>query len=125
MRPSSMPSTTAADSSRSPRNFGITTPREAARIDEHDGRAVLSDQLDESRIDRRPDAVLALRAVFILSGQPGHVFDRHLDGDLHRLQPPCVHDRDLAVCAAEKTAHLLQRALRGGRADALRLTLAE
>ena len=98
---------------------------EAARIDEHDGRAVLSDQLDESRIDRRPDAVLAFRTVFILSGQPGHVFDRHLDGDLHRLQPPCVHDRDLAVCAAEKTADLLQRALRGREADALRLNLGE
>src|SRR5207245_2945264 len=30
MRPSSIPSTTAAASSRSPRNFGMTTPRETS-----------------------------------------------------------------------------------------------
>ena len=97
--------------------------REPPRVDEDDGRTVGADQLQQARIDRGPDAVLSLRAVFVLVVETRHVLDRHLDPDVHRLQPPGVDDGDLAVAATEEAAHLLQRALRRRQSDSLWLDL--
>ncbi len=96
---------------------------EAARVDEDDGRAVLADELEQTRIDRGPDAVLAFRAVLILGREASHVLDRDLDRHLHRLQAARVDDRHLAVRSAEEPADLFERPLRRRESDALRLHL--
>src|SRR6266851_2594956 len=115
MRPSSIPSTTAAVSTRSPRNFGMKTPR----VDEHDRGAMVADELEEARVDRRPDAVRRLAGI-VVGLQLRHVLDRDLDLDLHRLQAAGVDDGHVAAGPAEEFRHLFQRALGGGQSDSLR-----
>ncbi len=95
-----------------------------AGVDEHDGRAMLPYELEQTWIDRRPDAVGRLAAL-ILDVEAGHVLDRDLDTDLHRLQPAGVDERDLAVGPSEEPADLFKRALSRGQADALRLDLGD
>ena len=90
---------------------------EAPRVDEHDRRVVRLDELEQARVDGRPDAVLHCAAV-VLRGQARHVVHRHLDGDLHRLQPSGVDDRDLPGPSKE-SRDLLQWALRGRKSDPL------
>src|SRR5438046_10762841 len=82
---------------------------------------MLTDERQQARIDRRPDAVPALGAILVLGGQARHVLDRDLDSDLHRFQAPGVDHRHLAVRAAEEAADLLEWSLRRRQADALGL----
>ena len=91
------------------------------RVDEDDCRAVPANELEQARIDRRPDAVHAPGAVLVLSGQPGHVLHRDLDPHLHRFEPPGVDDRHVAARPAQEPANLFEGPLRGGKADPLRL----
>ena len=83
-------------------------------------------------MDRRPDAApRALRRPadhgcrsapgLDAALQLGHVLDRDLDRDLHRLAVPGVDDRDLAAGAAEEPGDLLERPLRRREPDPLRL----
>ena len=103
-----------------PRRDALGQP---ARVDENDRRPMLADELQQARIDRRPDAVLALGAVLVLVCEPRHVLDRHLDPDFHCLQPAGIDDRDLPVGAAEESPHLLEGSLCRRQADALGLDL--
>ena len=96
--------------------------RQASRVDEDDRRAMRLDQLEQSRVDRGPDAVEGA-ARLLLRGESRHVLDRDLDAHLHRLQPAGVDDGHLAAGAAEESRDLLQRPLRRRQADALRLRL--
>ncbi len=81
---------------------------------------MVADQLQESRIDRRPDAVRRLAGI-VVGLQLRHVLDWDLDLDLHRLQAAGVDDGHVAAGPAEEFRHLFQRALGGGQSDPLRL----
>ena len=112
---------------------------QAARVHEHDRGTVRADQLEQLRVDRGPDRRRRRRATGrrrpqdvghrarSLDGAPelGHVLDRDDDLDLERLAVPGVDDRDgagsrSAVWPAEEPRDLVERALRGRQADALR-----
>ncbi len=84
---------------------------QTAGVDEDDCRAVLSDQLEDARMDRRPDAPAwslllspdhRCRPAIRLSPplEVRHVVNRDLDRDLHRLDASGVDDGDLAICAS-------------------------
>ena len=103
-------------------------------VDEDDGRAVLSDQLENARVDRRPDAAprpLLLRADhrgrpavhFRSSLEVGHVIDRDLDRDLQLLHAAGVDDAYLSIRPAQEMRRFTQRALGRGQANPLRLGL--
>ena len=93
---------------------------------------MLPDQLQQSRVDGRPDAAGAgvcspaegggrSARELLTVAQVRHVVDRHLDGHLERLAAACVHDRDLAVGPAQEPRHLVQRPDGGREADPLRV----
>jgi len=102
---------------------------QATRVDEDDCRVVLTDQLQQPGMDRRPDAppwhprlrFSHAAATGRSSLQVRHVLHRHLDGDLHGLASTCIDEVDLAADPAEEAAHLLQRALGRREPDPLRL----
>ena len=96
----------------------------AAVVDEHDRGLVALDQVQQLRVDRRPDrpaggAVARHRLDVGLDVRLAHVLDRHLDAHVERLAHADVDQRALAAGPREEAAHLLQRALRGGQPDSL------
>ena len=99
--------------------------RQPPGVDEHDGAAVALDQLQEPRVDGRPDRLsgqdLVGHHLGRVSLQVAHVLDGHFDRDLQRLAAAGVDDGDLARGAGQELAHLFQRALGRAKADALRI----
>jgi hypothetical protein len=83
-----------------------------------------ADQLEQTGIDRRPDAVCRLPRI-VIELQLRHVLDRDLDLHLHRLETARVDDGHVARSAAEELGHLLERSLCCGEADSLRLDLGQ
>ena len=112
--------------------------REPPVVDEHDRRAVLADELQELRVDRRPDrlAVALGAGVHLLAvggrrvrerargRQLAHVLDGHDDLQVELLRAARVDELDRAA-AGDEAADLLERALRGREADALERLLDE
>src|SRR5205814_1274554 len=97
----------------------------AAVVDEQDRRAVLLDQLQQLRIDRRPDrapgcrdAVRHLAEVHVRVGL-AHVLDWYAYPQVERLALARVDDGALARRPAQESRHLLERALGRRQADAL------
>ena len=120
----------------------------AAVVDEDDRRGVLANELQQLRVDRRPDrvpvgrvaghldvgragagelrltvAVRGRRHVGVRAGV-GHVLDRHDDLEVHLLGDARVDDLALAARADEEVGDPLQRALRRREADPLKRLLA-
>ena len=103
--------------------------REATAVHEDERRAVLAHELQESRVDRRPDARARVgargrsAAEFEGLAQTRHVLDRHFDHEIKGLAVTGVHDahrsRSVRIEPAEAARDLFQRALRRGKADAL------
>ena len=83
---------------------------EAAVVDEHDRRAVLLDELEQRRVDRRPDRAALPRLA--------HVLERDDDPQVELLARARVHELDRAP-ARDEAADLLERALGGRETDAL------
>ena len=107
---------------------------EPAVVDEDDRRAVLLDELEDRRVDRRPDRADALLGTRRPSrrrpartrlrergGRPelAQVLDRHDDLEVELLARAGVDELDRAV-AGDEAADLLERALRRREADPLR-----
>ena len=103
---------------------------EPAAVREDDGRAVGPDQLEQPRVDRRPDARphVAERdgAAGLLVGredlaEAGHVLDRDDDLELEGLAAPGIDDLDLAPRPdpAEEAGDGLERPLRRRQPDPL------
>ena len=106
---------------------------EAAAVGEDDRAAMAPDELEDPRVDRRPDArpqVAARRraAGLLLERQDlahrRHVVDRDDDLEVERLARPGIDDGDVAVRAdaAQEPGDRLERPLRGGQADPLHRT---
>ena len=106
---------------------------QAPVVDEDDRRAVLLDELEDRRVDRRPDragvrlvAGVHLDAVLhhrlgelVRRAELAQVLDRHDDLEIEILARAGVDELDRAV-AGDEAADLLQRALRRREADPLR-----
>jgi hypothetical protein len=107
----------------------------APRVAEDQGRVVRADQLDEARVDVRPDAGARFgRQVDGPVGggrgvqcELGHVVDRDDDLQLQILARAGVDDRDgtrpFGRVTPEEVRDLVERALRGRQRDALRRSL--
>ena len=97
---------------------------EAAVVDEHDRRAVLLDEPEKLRVDRRPDrarAPFGARAGERVGGalaRLAHVLDRDGDAQVELLREPGVDEAD-GPCARDEAPDLLHRPLRRREADAL------
>ncbi len=113
----------------------------AAVVDEHDRRRVGLDELQQLRVDRRPDGgagrlapgervegvvggVRGLRRIggrreVARGGRFGHRVHGNLDAQVELLGCACVDDGDLALGAYQEAPDLLQRVLGGAQADAL------
>src|SRR5207244_3002670 len=99
-------------------------------VGEDDRRAVGLDQLEQPRVDRRPDArshvAVGHRAAGLLVGREdlakaSHVLDGDDDLELERLARAGIDDLDLAARpdAAEEASDGLERPLRRRQPDAL------
>ncbi len=99
-------------------------------VGEHDRAAVAPDQLEDPRVDRRPDAGAQVRAGRRSAGllvrrqdlaHRGHVVDRDDHLELERLARAGIDDLDLATRtdAGHEPPDRLERALRGRQADPL------
>ena len=111
---------------------------QAAVVDEDDRGAMLLDEPQHLRIDRRPDRVRAVlgAAVHLLTvGRHGlregsgrcelaHVLDRDDHLEIEILARACIHDRDRPT-AADEAADLLDRPLGRREADPLDRALGE
>ena len=107
--------------------------REAPAVDEDDRRPVLSDELEDRRVDGRPDRARG-------RARPGrdvapvdhgrlarrdrrvelpHVLERDDDLEVELLAPPCVHELDVASGPCDEAPDLLHGSLRRRQADAL------
>ncbi len=98
---------------------------QAPAVREHDGAAVGADQLDQARVDGRPDPRRPAAMPLLVLDDPFAADRLHLfDGDLDRQVQPRrlrrVDQRDRPV-APQEPANLVQRALRGGQANPLRI----
>ncbi len=107
-----------------------------ARVAEDDRGVVLADELQDLRVDCRPDTATCLRpdcrVTGLLAGRPhlaglGHVLDRHADRQLERLARARVHDLDFPRLprparphAAEESGDRFHRPLRRRKPDPLR-----
>ena len=99
----------------------------AAVVDEDQRRAVLLDQLQQLRVDRRPDRLAgrlvagALERVELDAGvaRLDHRLHGHVDLQVQRLAHAGVDHRARALGADEEAADLLERVLRGRQADPL------
>src|SRR3954453_8225428 len=85
----------------------------AAVVDEDDRRAVLLDELEDLRVDRRPDrAARGLAARERVELRPGvgldHRLDRDADLEVQRLADPGVDDPAAALRADEEAPDLLE-----------------
>jgi hypothetical protein len=107
-------------------------------VHEEQRRPVGADQLDEARLDGRPQRRPRRSADRPFAERRGpwrlgrrrrarELFERDLDAQVERLAGARVHDADRprtpnthALAAAQETRHLVERALRGAQADALR-----
>ena len=83
---------------------------EAAVVDEDDRGAVLPHELEERRVDRRPDRVALARLA--------HVLERDDDAEVELLARARIDELDRPA-AGDEAADLLERALGGREADAL------
>jgi len=106
---------------------------EPAVVDENDGRAMSPHEIEDRRVDRRPDRTARLldarthldavgkRRHGKMSGrtQLTHVLDGNDDRKVELLARAGVHQVDLAPRAGDETADLLERALGRGEADSL------
>ena len=98
----------------------------AAAVDEDQRAAVLAHELEQLRVDRRPDRLAgrlhagALERIE-LDVRVGldHRLDRHVDLEVERLAHAGVHDRAGALRADEEAADLLERVLGRAQADPL------
>ena len=98
----------------------------AAAVDEDQRAAVLFDELEQLRVDRRPDRLArrlhagALERVE-LDVRVGldHRLDGHVDLEVERLAHAGVDDRAGALRADQEAADLLERVLGGAQADPL------
>ena len=95
-------------------------------VDEHDRRAVRADQLEQDRMDRRPDrgTVNAPLGRVARSRELGHVVDGHDHLELELFAHAGVDDRHVALPAelrepAQEPGDLVERALRGRQPDPL------
>ena len=114
----------------------------AAAVHEHDGGPVLLHQSQQLGIDRRPDRALGDRGLaetrahqvpasgrrahalerridHVVGVRLAHVLHRHVDLHVERLADARVHHLALPAGADQEAAHLLERALRGRKTDAL------
>ena len=90
---------------------------------------MLTDELEQARMDRRPDRDAAVgpahgaRTELERIAEARHVLDRHFDGELERLPAARVDDAHWSCAAlaepAEEARDLIERALRRGETDAL------
>jgi hypothetical protein len=94
---------------------------QAAAVDENERRAVRPDQLQQARVDGRPDRRARLRpkdraraAVGFQHGRVGHVLDGYDDVDLEPLALTHIDQRHRALRPAQEATDLVQRPL-GGR----------
>ena len=103
---------------------------QASTIGEDDRALVGTDQLQDARVDRRPDAAPGVGAdrrparLLLLRedlAERGHVVDRDDHLELEGLAGAGIDDRDLTVRAeaAEETCDRVERSLGGAEADAL------
>ena len=103
---------------------------QAPAVDEDQRAPVGPDQLEDARVDRRPDAHPPLAAAhraarLVLRGQglaeTAHVLHGDDDLEVERLARPGIHQRHAAALAApsEEAPDRLQRALGGREADPL------
>ncbi len=117
---------------------GRQTLGEPPAVDEHDRRTVRPHQLEQARMDRRPDRAAREGIGGHLAegvadcrrerlSEPRHVLDRHLDAQVEGLLRSGVDDRDRprlpraqALAAAQEARDLLERALRRREPDPLR-----
>src|SRR5207248_3648154 len=92
---------------------------QAAVVDEDDRRAVRADELDERRVDRRPDRTRLPALLATLAARLAHVVDRDDDLEVELLRDARIDELDPAAARHEPT-DLLQRALRRREANSLR-----
>jgi hypothetical protein len=108
------------------RNFLLGSLVEAQReplgeppvVDEHDRGAVRTDELDERRVDRRPDRARLPTLLSALASGLAHVLHRDDDLEVELLGDPGVNQRD-RLSARDELADLLERPLSGREADPL------
>ena len=126
MRPRELALTELVEAQRQPL-------REPAVVDEDDRRAMRLDELEQRRVDRRPDRTARdLDAGCHLDTvrkhrhrqrrralQLAHVLDRDDHLEIELLARAGVDERDLASGAGDEATDLRQRPLRRGQADAL------
>ena len=82
---------------------------------------MLLDELQELRVDRRPDRARVGARVQVgvddvrigIATRVGHVLDRDLDLEVERLALASVHHRAVAPGADEEARDALERPLRG------------
>src|SRR5215210_2836003 len=104
--------------------------REPAAVSENDRGAMLANELEEARMNGRPDGSAAdgrgraLRELLVVEAQrlsePGHILDRHLDSKVERFPRAGVDDAHgtslpgiPAITAAKIPGDLIQGSLRG------------
>ena len=102
----------------------------AAVVDEDEGRGVLAHQLEDLRVDRRPDRALVHRTIEVgvdlvrlleRSPRVGHVLHRDVDLQVELLADAGVDHLALPLRADEELRDPLERALRGREPDPLRV----
>ena len=100
---------------------------EAARVHEDQGGPMRADQLQQARVDARPDRALRLGTLggVDLLVEPGHVIDRHDDLEVELLASAGIDDLDVAPDAAHEGRDRLERPLGRREADALRIGIGE
>ena len=92
--------------------------REPAAVHEHDRRAMRLDQLQQARIDRRPDRAADAPVDRLGVAGLAHVLERHDDLEIELLGRARVDELDVAP-ARDEPADLLQRTLRRREPDPL------
>ena len=130
---------------RSTRNLGIgfgqlvQTLRQAfgqpATVDEDQRRALRLDQLQQTRVDGRPDGVARLGTHLGAQDRPArrrrirlrvvHVLERHHHLEVQLLAFANVYQRDGPVHPTQEASHLVERALGGGEPDALNVSVGD
>ena len=92
---------------------------EAAVVDEDDRRVVLFDELQDLRVNRRPDRALGSFRAYVLSrARFAHVLDGHDDSQVELLRDARVDQLDVARTRNEAT-DLRHRPLRRREPDPL------